>query len=156
MLILESKSPCSFSYDEEQLYFLGVEFNDDWTVRSGPIRKLKWKMFTGILPLAHLCNIIGLCYNDFIDCVMILNNLIIMMMMTMTLKESCGGGHLDVVLMFMKTWLRLNTGKLSDSPQLASSSQPPSRHHIITITITSTSQSTSHIYHTYIIRVGDT
>ena len=82
------------SYDEEQLYFLGVESNDDWTVRSGPIRKLKGKMFTGILPLAHLCNIIGLCNNDFIDCAMILNNVIIMMMMAMTLKESCelGGG----------------------------------------------------------------
>ena len=94
MLILESKSPCRMSYDEEQLYFLGVESNDDWTVQSGPIRKLKGKMFTGILPLAHLCNIIGLCNNDFIDCAMILNNVIIMMMMAMTLKESCewGGG----------------------------------------------------------------
>ena len=47
VLILESKSPCSMSHEEEQLYFLGVEFNDDWTVRSGPIRKLKGKMFTG-------------------------------------------------------------------------------------------------------------
>ena len=47
MLILESKSPCSMSYDEEQLYFLGVEFNDDWTVRSGPIRKLKGKCSQG-------------------------------------------------------------------------------------------------------------
>jgi len=35
------------SYDEEQLYFLGVEFNDDWTVRSGPIRKLKGKCSQG-------------------------------------------------------------------------------------------------------------
>ena len=51
-------------------------------------------MFTGILPLAHLCNIIGLCNNDFIYCAMILNNVIIMMMMAMTLKVNCewGGG----------------------------------------------------------------
>ena len=34
--------------------------------------------------------------------------------------------------------------------------QQSHNNHIITITITSTSQATSHIYHTYIIGVGDT
>ena len=140
------------SYDEEQLYFLGVESNDDWTVQSGPIRKLKGKCSQGFCRWTICATLLGFA------------------IMTSSIVQwfwwwrwlwrwivSEGGGHLDVVLMFMKTWLRLNTGKLSDSsPQLASSSQPPSRHHIITITITSTSQATSHIYHTHIIGVGDT
>ena len=139
------------SYDEEQLYFLGVEFNDDWTVRSGPIRKLKGKMFTGILPLAHLCNIIGLCYNDFNDCAMILNNLIIRMMMAMTLKESCGGGapgccvdvHENLASAQHRQTIRLTSTYIIITATITSSHHYNHYHIDISINITYI----SHIYH---------
>ena len=139
------------SYDEEQLYFLGVEFNDDWTVRSGPIRKLKGKMFTRIFPLAHLCNIIGLCYNDFIDCAMILNNLIIMMMMAMTLKESCVGGppgccvdvHENLASAQHRQTIRLTSTCIIITATITSSHHYNHYHIDISINITYI----SHIYH---------
>ena len=132
------------SYDEEQLYFLGVESNDDWTVRSGPIRKLKGKMFTGILPLAHLCNIIGLCNNDFIDCAMILNNVIIMMMMAMTLKESCelGGGGATWMLCWCSWKLGFGSTPANYQTPHLNLHHHHSHHHVIT-----SLQSLSHRHH---------
>ena len=47
------------SYDEEQLYFLGVESNDDWTVQSGPIRKLKGKYSQGFCRWTICATLLG-------------------------------------------------------------------------------------------------
>ena len=109
-------------------------------------------MFTGILPLAHLCNIIGLCNNDFIDCAMILNNVIIMMMMAMTLKESCelGGGGATWMLCWCSWKLGFGSTPANYQTHL-NLHHHHSHHHFITSLQSSSSQAKSHIYHTYII-----